>query len=72
MEPKQLGSEVDFAICTAHDAAAPLRRARDHPPSLHRHKTTKDGPTLQGDWGRADIGSRLGIRSESGSDIEYH
>ena len=68
-EPKQLGSGVDFTICTAHDAAAPLRRAREFTPSLHR---SKDGPTLQGDWSRADIGSRLRICSESGSDIEHH
>ena len=69
-EPKQLGSVVDFAICTAHDAAAPLRRAREFTPSLHRHKTTKDGPTLQGDWGCASLASRLGFRSDTGPDIE--
>ena len=71
-EPKQLGSVVDFTICTAHDTAAPLRRARDHPPSLHRHKTDKDGPALQGDWGCASLASRLGFRSDTGSDIELH
>ena len=60
----RLGSRL--TICTAQNAAAPLRRARDHPPSLHRHKTTKDGPTLQGDWGCSGIGSRL----DSGPDIE--
>ena len=71
-EPKYLGSEVDFAICIAYHAAAPLHRDRDHPPSLHLHKTTKDGPALQGDWGCASLASRLGIRSDTGPDIEHH
>ena len=62
-EPKQLGSVVDFTICTAHDAAAPLRRARDHPRSPRRHQTDKDGPALQGDWGCC-IESRLGTKRQ--------
>ena len=46
-EPKQLGAGVDFTICTAHDAVAPLHGARDHSRFLHRHQTAKDGLALQ-------------------------
>ena len=71
-EPKQLGSEVDFTGCTAHDAAARLSRARDFPRSLHRHQTAKHGPALQGHWGCSSLASGLGMRSDTGPDIEHH
>ena len=71
VEPKQLGSVVDFTICTARRRSATTPRARDHPRSLHRQQTTKDGPALQGAWGCASLASRLGVRFDIGSDVEH-